>query len=65
MIAFSCTHCDKSLRVNEELAGKQAKCPACGKPVTIPAASPDPALSADAAKRSAVPDPLAPGIAPT
>jgi len=59
MLAFLCTHCNKPLRVNDELAGKKATCPACGKPVPVPAANPDLALMADAGKRSPVADPSA------
>jgi len=56
MIAFSCTHCSKPLRVKDELAGKKATCPACGQPVDIPASSPELAATAsDAPKRSPVP----------
>src|SRR5262249_2799885 len=36
MITFACPHCSRALKVKEELAGKKAKCPACGQPVTIP-----------------------------
>src|SRR5262249_54884137 len=32
----ACPHCSRALKVKEELAGKKAKCPACGQPVTIP-----------------------------
>lgn len=35
MIEFACT-CGKWLGVGEELAGKQARCPACGQPVNVP-----------------------------
>jgi len=38
-IQFSCTNCDKTLRVKDESAGKRAKCPACGTVLQIPAAS--------------------------
>lgn len=36
-IRFKCPHCDKPLSVKEHLAGKKAACPACKRPITIPA----------------------------
>src|SRR5262249_5057401 len=36
-IKFNCPHCDKVLRVKDELAGKRAKYPACGQVLSIPA----------------------------
>src|SRR5262245_10754729 len=36
MVCFSCPHCSRALQVKDDLAGKKAKCPACGKPVAIP-----------------------------
>lgn len=36
MIKFSCPHCDRSLRVMDELAGKKCDCPKCGKLVSVP-----------------------------
>jgi len=57
MIAFSCAHCDKALRVKDELAGKRAKCPACGKPITVPNPSENlVTAAADAGTHSPVPD---------
>jgi hypothetical protein len=38
-IKFSCPHCRKTLNVRDYLAGKKARCPACKKPLTIPASS--------------------------
>lgn len=38
-IEFRCTNCDKLLRTPDATAGKQAKCPACGKIAIIPAES--------------------------
>jgi transcription elongation factor Elf1 len=36
-IKFNCPNCKKLLSVKEHLAGKRAKCPACQKPLVIPA----------------------------
>lgn len=38
-IEFRCQQCGKLLRVGDESAGKQAKCPSCGSVQAIPAAS--------------------------
>jgi ribosomal protein S27E len=35
-IRFQCPHCEKGLNVSAAHAGKQAKCPGCGKPATVP-----------------------------
>lgn len=37
-IEFRCTNCQKLLRVPDETAGKQAKCPSCNMVLTIPSA---------------------------
>jgi len=59
MIAFSCTHCSKQLKVKDELAGKKAKCPGCGQPVVVPAlaaaTSISPVPSPDVGDRKAPP----------
>jgi serine/threonine protein kinase len=39
MIVWNCTHCGKSLKVREELAGRKVKCPGCGQPATVPPAA--------------------------
>ena len=48
---FSCPHCQKTLKVKDELAGKKAKCPGCQKVIVIPkpkaVAAPPVALPAD------------------
>jgi hypothetical protein len=31
MLTFPCPHCQKPLKVKDELAGKKIKCPACAK----------------------------------
>src|ERR1700693_410493 len=36
MIIFSCTHCRRNLRVGDEWAGKEARCPLCGQVGPIP-----------------------------
>lgn len=43
-IEFRCHQCGKLLRVGDETAGKQAKCPSCGSVQAIPAASPAPEM---------------------
>lgn len=43
-IEFRCHQCGKLLRVGDETAGKQAKCPSCGAVQPIPAAAPSPEL---------------------
>jgi hypothetical protein len=45
-IKFNCPHCQKSLKVNQELAGKKARCAGCKRILTIPTLEP-PAASAD------------------
>lgn len=44
-IEFRCSQCNKLLRVPDETAGQQAKCPECGALMLIPAASPPPSSS--------------------
>jgi hypothetical protein len=39
-IEFPCSQCGKLLRVGDEAAGKQARCPSCGAVQGIPAANP-------------------------
>ncbi|MBS0209690.1 MAG: hypothetical protein JSS27_12140 [Planctomycetes bacterium] len=39
-IEFVCPQCQKLLRVPDQSAGQQAKCPSCGGVTTIPSASP-------------------------
>lgn len=38
-IEFRCPNCEKKLKTGEDKAGKTAKCPQCGTPVTVPATS--------------------------
>jgi len=35
-IAFSCPTCAKGFRVNDDMAGRKSKCPACSTPLTVP-----------------------------
>src|SRR5258708_32607762 len=35
-IKFNCSHCHKSLKVSQALAGKKARCPGCKQVITIP-----------------------------
>lgn len=35
-IEFSCSHCDKVLKTSDDKAGRKAKCPQCGEPITVP-----------------------------
>lgn len=35
-IEFSCSHCDKVLKTSDDKAGRRAKCPQCGEPITVP-----------------------------
>src|SRR5262249_15065029 len=39
MIGFSCSGCGKSFSVKDEFSGKKTKCPSCGAPIRVPAAS--------------------------
>ena len=38
MIAFACPHCDKPLHLQVDSVGTMVLCPACGKPILVPAA---------------------------
>lgn len=40
-IAFKCPSCHQELEVDAGAAGQQIACPACGKPLTIPALDPN------------------------
>ncbi len=35
-IEFNCSHCDKVLKTSDDKAGRRAKCPQCGEPITVP-----------------------------
>lgn len=70
---FACPHCNKNLRVKEELAGRNARCPHCKHQVTVPAPptpEPEPLPSFDLASMdlgsfggTPAADPLAPAPA--
>lgn len=36
-IEFSCPGCEKVLKTSDDKAGRRAKCPQCGEPITVPA----------------------------
>jgi serine/threonine protein kinase/phage FluMu protein Com len=36
MIALTCSHCDKNLKVKDELAGKRVRCPQCKQALEVP-----------------------------
>lgn len=44
-IAVTCPSCDSNFNVKDIYAGKRAKCPSCGEPMSIPAAPPARAAS--------------------
>src|SRR6218665_3221949 len=47
MIKVACTQCQKAFQVAEQHAGKQARCPGCKAPITIPAVVVEAALVDD------------------
>lgn len=51
-VEFSCSQCGKRLRVSDDAAGKQAKCPSCGAVQPVPVA--------DSAPEAAQPSPVGP-----
>jgi hypothetical protein len=70
MIAFACPHCEKKLRVRDELAGKKGQCPNCSRSITIPntAAVMTPqaaALAGDLAEDATLPPPPPPPAVPS
>src|SRR5438105_2868131 len=40
MITFACSRCSRKLRVKDDLAGRQVKCPGCGERVSVAAERP-------------------------
>ena len=39
-LLFACSHCGKRLAARAEAAGREGRCPGCGRPVLVPAARP-------------------------
>jgi len=58
-IEFSCSQCDKPLRVPDSSAGKKAKCPACGALMPVPLSSTPVAAPSKPAAAKKGPDPQA------
>lgn len=56
-IEFHCPHCDKLLKTPDHKAGVSAKCPGCGKRLTVPQPARE-AADADASFASSVPVPV-------
>jgi len=56
IVEMQCPECNALLRVNEELAGKQAKCPQCGKFITVLVQTPQPTPSSSVPLSQASPD---------
>ena len=59
-IQFSCTNCNKQLRVADESAGKKAKCPQCQTVIQVPSATAASGLAGSAAPTPVAPPPIAP-----
>ena len=38
-LSITCSNCDKTLKVKEELAGKKIRCPECSTAISVPAKS--------------------------
>jgi hypothetical protein len=36
-LKFACPHCDQHIQCEDNVAGQRMSCPACGKPVVVPA----------------------------
>jgi ubiquitin-protein ligase len=58
MIEFNCPNCGKRFRVPPELAGRSAKCKACGEPFTVPAAAPPELLTTPPAESTESSSPI-------
>jgi uncharacterized membrane protein/phage FluMu protein Com len=63
-IEFRCSSCQQLLRVGDDSAGKNAKCPKCGTVVAVPAAGPAPTPSQFAAPFPSAPAFSAPPASP-
>lgn len=44
MITFNCQQCGTTLRVSDDKAGREGKCPQCKNPMIVPAAPPQPGM---------------------
>src|SRR5262245_15474916 len=55
-IRFNCRHCQKTLKVAAELAGKRARCPGCKQAITIPTLDPVALAEAEAMAAAAFAD---------
>ncbi len=62
---FKCSHCDTSLKAEEEKVGKKARCPYCSATVTIPPPAEWSEAAAAAAAIKAPPSEKAAGTAPS
>ncbi len=60
MIQFKCGSCGREIKVKDEYAGRQGKCPGCGTIVTVPAAQ----VAAPAGATGATAPPLSPAPQP-
>lgn len=54
-VTFSCPNCRQELVVDSTAAGSQVECPACNKPVEVPALDPNTARLVAAAASAAAP----------
>lgn len=52
MITFHCQQCGTTLRVSDDKAGREGKCPKCKKPMIVPAAPPQPGMPSITAAKS-------------
>ena len=50
MIRMACPDCGKKLHAKDELAGRTAKCPSCGRAITIPQPEPSNTIPLDEAE---------------
>jgi len=61
-IEFKCPGCQKSLRVADAAAGKQARCPGCGSIMMVPQGDSAPAMHGGIGPGAVPPTPRAPSI---
>ena|SRR5438132_4298869 len=62
-LAITCPSCQTRLRVRDQLAGKEIKCPRCSAPVSVPAEDQVEVVSVDAVQAEA-PAPTRPAAVP-